>query len=342
MSTSRRIQRQGGALLSASLLLCAVASAAQTIDFETVPGGTPSDQLAINTQYASTFGVTFELDVDGDGAADPGSFPRLEAVGSADSGSGFQTATAGGQFDIASPGFETRLGNFFLRYGTAFASPIPAPSLIISYSTPVSVASGEIWDLDGQAAFTEQFLVEALDASSLVLASLLSPLGDRSGAGTLDGKPWTWVITWAQQDIHSVRIRFVGSKNGGLGLGFDNISGVPASFLDIDVDIKPESERNPIKVTGRGLVPVAILGSASFDVGMVDVTTLAFGPDGAAPAHAAGGHFQDVNDDGIVDLVSHYRTQETGLALGEPDACVTGETLGGTPFEGCDTILTLR
>ena len=116
--------------------------------------------------------------------------------------------------------------------------------------------------------------------------------------------------------------------------------------LEVSIDIKPWSETNPVNPFSRGVIPVAILGSDSFDVAEVDVTTLTFGPEGAAPAFDLTNPFVywlshwDVNGDGRDDLLSSYRTAETGIAMGDTEACLTGETLDGIPFEGCDAVST--
>ena len=111
--------------------------------------------------------------------------------------------------------------------------------------------------------------------------------------------------------------------------------GPPTGDVAIDVlrgSINPDDNNS--------VIPVCIAGTDSFDVTNIDRTTLAFGPDGAAPTHRALGHLSDVCGDSNTDLLTHYRTSETGIAEGDTEACLTGLLLDGTPFEACDSIRT--
>ncbi|OFW74551.1 MAG: hypothetical protein A2Y55_10325 [Actinobacteria bacterium RBG_16_68_12] len=113
----------------------------------------------------------------------------------------------------------------------------------------------------------------------------------------------------------------------------------PECALGVGIDIKPGSFPNSIKLSNKGVIPVAILGSATFDVTDVDYGTVCFAGD-CTEAHGTV-HFEDVNGDGFLDAVLHYETQETNIVFGDTEACLTGELTDGTFFEGCDSVRTL-
>ncbi len=101
------------------------------------------------------------------------------------------------------------------------------------------------------------------------------------------------------------------------------------------LDIMPGSDRNPINLRARGVIPVAIYGSSSLDVADIDPATIVFA--GASPDRAP--VTGDVNEDGYPDLVMHFRTQATNIAAGDTQACLTATgTDGTTSYEGCDSI----
>jgi hypothetical protein len=49
----------------------------------------------------------------------------------------------------------------------------------------------------------------------------------------------------------------------------------------------------------------------------------------------------DVNHDGHLDLVAFFSVQETGLALGDTQACLEGG-IDDEPFQGCDGIVVFQ
>jgi len=105
----------------------------------------------------------------------------------------------------------------------------------------------------------------------------------------------------------------------------------------VSIDIKPGSYPNAINPNSKGVIPVAILGS-SIDVTTLDLDSLKFGPSGTMWVHYA---FEDVDSDGSLDLILHFRTQSTGITAGMTQASITGTLLDGTPIEGSDSIVTV-
>jgi hypothetical protein len=125
-------------------------------------------------------------------------------------------------------------------------------------------------------------------------------------------------------------------------------------WIDVALDIKPDSAENPVnlKVNNKskgqsaaagGVLPVAILGSPDYDVASIDAATLLLGdPALAGAALPIEWHLEDVNLDGLDDLVLHFSVLEL-VDLGAIDAAstgliVVGETVAGDLITGADSV----
>ena len=118
-------------------------------------------------------------------------------------------------------------------------------------------------------------------------------------------------------------------------------------LTSVEIDIKPGSDPNSINPASKGVIPVAILTtstaageSVDFDATTVDPETVWFGPEGdeASFVHYA---LEDVDDDGDIDMILHFRTLETGISSGDTEATLTGDTFGGIHIEGTDSVRTV-
>lgn len=108
--------------------------------------------------------------------------------------------------------------------------------------------------------------------------------------------------------------------------------------LSVAIDVKPGSFPNSINPRSRGRIPVAVLTTDSFDAASVDPESVVFGPAAASPAKA---RLDDADGDGDLDLILHFRTQETGIACGDTAAALMGLTYDGQEIEGTDSVKTV-
>ena len=134
-------------------------------------------------------------------------------------------------------------------------------------------------------------------------------------------------------------------------------------YIDVSIDIKPQSCPNPVNVRDKGVLPVAILGTADFDISQVDPSTIQL--EGVSPLRwavqdVATPYYDPLLDcyscttmgmDGFMDLTLKFNAQEFVATL-DPSIlngdCVTVELIGylkpeygGTMIMGYDIIRVL-
>lgn len=94
-------------------------------------------------------------------------------------------------------------------------------------------------------------------------------------ASQIDGQQ---TLSVAHAGISKVEIVF--TEGIDLGIGFDDICFTVEPPMEVPLDIKPTSCPNPLNTKSNGVIPVAILGTAEFDVTQIDPETIELGLEG--------------------------------------------------------------
>lgn len=195
-------------------------------------------------------------------------------------------------------------------------------SSVASYNVPTRMNNGAVW-------------YAWIDYNGALLEIRLSETGIRPDNANL-----VWPVDLVGiLGTTEVCVGFTAST-GGFANDHDIRSWVFADIY-VPIDIKPGSDPNCFNNNGKGVIPVAILGSASFDVTQIDVQTVKLASmeiKSAGKNNELLAHIEDVNDDGFDDLVVQIQDENAVFPPGDSTATVTGSLIDGTLFQGSDTI----
>ena len=112
--------------------------------------------------------------------------------------------------------------------------------------------------------------------------------------------------------------------------------------LTVTIDIKPGSDPNSITLGSAGVIPVAIPSTPDFNAPEeVDLDTIALA--GASIKMVGTSdkflcHEEDVNGNGLIDLVCQAHTAQFMIEVGQSVAVLEAETFDGIPIRGEDTV----
>lgn len=242
--------------------------------------------------------------------------------------------------------------NGFTSFRTAFEfslAAIPAGSTVNSATLTLALSNYEGTRTIQVHGYGGDGTVQLSDfaLNGLVATASVNPSGTQTFVFDVTGFVADLVMNGATFAGFSVREEPANTSNF-LVMSLEGISGgaLPVLSIEIsteqmvDIDIKPGSLPNSVNWTSRGRIPVAILSSITFDaLGEVDGTSLTFGRTGDELSLAfCGSTPEDVNSDGLLDVVCHFETGAAGFLLGDTQGVLKGKTLGGIPIKGTDSV----
>jgi hypothetical protein len=206
-----------------------------------------------------------------------------------------------GDIDLAIPNrFSAEVSILLNKGDGTFAAPVR----FSVEGTPLFMTSADL-DMDGDVdlavSASSNVLVlinNGLGAFTVALSiPVIAPGGITSGDFNSDGVP---DIAVGSDPLYA------GSSDPSSLVVLINTTVPPVQHVDID--IKPGSDPNSINLASQGVIPIALFGSATFDVTTVNIGSVLFA--GANVAHYS---WNDVNNDGHMDLMLQFRTEDTYL-----------------------------
>jgi hypothetical protein len=132
-----------------------------------------------------------------------------------------------------------------------------------------------------------------------------------------------------------------GCNFGRLGSWGGALRTVVSSVQLVAIDIKPRDSTNTINLSSAGVIPVAVLSSPAFNATDIDPATVSLA--GATVRLIGRGSKyscapDDVNDDGLPDLVCHVETAAFMIEPGDSVAVLDARTLNGLSVRGRDSV----
>lgn len=197
---------------------------------------------------------------------------------------------------------------------------------------------------------------------TVVSGQLVAFSGRFSDPGVEDD-PWSWTIDWGfgAQSTGSTSSQLatitasraacaagtysvvltVTDKDGGVGTDSRTLT-VP--YYGVSIDVTPTQSPNAVSLSKKGLLPVSILSTATFDARSVNPATVVLGDESGTDtpvARLANGRYQarvdDTNGDGRPDLVVMFETAAL-VASADLGAATTQLVLRGFLADGCTNV----
>jgi len=313
-----------------------------------VGNGAPNDGFTLTEMHGWAFGVLADatLYIDDVGLYGEAQIPPLSV------------SFAAGNYDIA----EGATGDIVVKLNRAMNAEDPA-QVSVAYSTDpgnatpgrdYTPAAGTLVFFNGEAT-QQSFALETFDNNKYtgdrrVILRLSDPVGVAAdsgvqAAGTLvdddpfdpnllddfERRPWLW---WSDDNVLLENLEIAEGDPDALPEQ-GAWEGVLQATTPVRVDIEVQGSICN-RGRGDGVVPVILLSTDTFDATTVDHDSVSLGD--ARETHKdkktglAKRHAEDVDGDGDMDLVFHFRLAETGLSCDTDSAPFNGMTFDGQPI----------